>query len=167
MITELRVSGLRIVLEKTPLVEVRNRFGGTIGYKGDAGDFLSWLCLHGTDLRGKWVLWLTSDEIDGGSVGGFRLQRVEHAAEFDKRCQMLPEKQGGVELPIALQLGIEEAKVVSILGEPTRRSSQTFLYLHEHEEMIHNQPYWAANSVAVLLRGGIAWAIEVRKSTTS
>src|ERR1700686_4858535 len=58
MITGLRVSGLRIVLEDTGLAAVQRHTGGIIGHRGDGGDSLSWLCLHGTSPQGDWVLWL-------------------------------------------------------------------------------------------------------------
>ena len=166
MIRGLRVSGLRIVLENTELTEVQKRIGGTIGHRGDADTALSWLCLHGTGPRGNWILWLMSGEMDAGSVGGFRWQRVERAAQVDKKCQTLPEG-GIVELPAALRLGVEEAGVLHNFGQPTERIGNALLYLHEHEATIRNAPYTAMNTLVVLLRGGVVWAIEAWKSTTS
>jgi hypothetical protein len=108
-----------------------------------------------------------SGEIDAGTVGGFRWQHVERKAQLDARCQTLPEGPGGVELPVALRLGITEAEVQHIFGQPTTRLGNALLYLHEHELTAHNQPYTAMNTLAVLLHGGVVWAIEVWKSTTS
>jgi hypothetical protein len=167
MIAGLRVSGQTIVLEDTDLAAVQRHTGGTIGHWGDASDSLSWLCLHGTGPQGDWVLWLMSGEIDGGTVGGFRWQHVERQAQFDTRCQTLPEGRGGVELPVALQLGVTEARVRRIFGEPSAKLGNALLYLHEHELTAHNEPYTAMNTLAVHLRGGVMWAIEVRKSTIS
>jgi hypothetical protein len=167
MITSLKVSGLRIVLEDTKLKAAEKRLGGTIGHRGDAGDSLDWLCLHGTGARGDWVLWLMSGEIDAGSVGGVRWQRVGRVAKIDAKCQMLAEGRRDVELPAALRLGIGEAAVLHALGEPSKRLDNALLYLHEREKTIHNQPYTATNTIAILLRGGAVWAIEVWKSTTS
>jgi hypothetical protein len=149
MITGLRVSGQTIVLEDTDLASVQKHTGGTIGHRGDAGDSLSWLCLHGTGPQGDWVLWLMSGEIDGGTVGGFRWQHVERKPQLDTRCQTLSEGRGGVELPVALQLGITEAAVRHIFGEPTAKLGNALLYLHEHELTAHNEPYTAMNTLVV------------------
>jgi hypothetical protein len=167
MITALRVSGQRIVLEHTNLEAVRKHTGGTIGHKGDASESVSWLCLHGTGRQGDWVLWLMSGEIDGGTVGGFHWQHLDRNAQFDMRCQMMPAGQGSVELPIALKLGTTEAGVEHILGQPTARLGNTLFYQHEHEETTHNAPYISLNTLAVLLHEGTVQAIEVWKSTTS
>lgn len=167
MITALRVSGQRIVLEHTNLEAVRKHTGGTIGHSGDASESVSWLCLHGAGRQGDWVLWLMSGEIDGGTVGGFRWQHVDRNAQFDTRCQMLPEGRGSVELPIALKLGTTEAGVEHIFGQPTARLGNALLYQHEHETTIHNEPYTAMNTLAVLLHAGTVQAIEVWKSTIS
>jgi hypothetical protein len=166
IITGLRVSGIGIALEGSELAAVKTRAGGTIGHRGDAATALSWLCFHGINPEGDWVLWLMSGEMDGDSVGGFRWQSIGHATEVDRRCQTLPEGQGGVELPVPLRLGMGEAGVLDTLGHPTNRLGNTLLYLHEHEGKIRNEPYTAMNTVAVLLRGGVVWAIEVWKSTT-
>jgi hypothetical protein len=167
MIKGLRVSGLKIVLEDTELAVVQSHIGGTIGHRGDAGDSLSWLCLHGIDPQGDWVLWLMSGEIDAGTVGGFRWQRVESKAKLDARCKALPEGRDGVELPVVLRLGITEDGVRHIFGQPSTRLGNAALYSHEHEGTIRNEPFTAMNTLAVLLRGGVVWAIEVWKSTTS
>ena len=167
MITALRVSGQKIVLEHTNLEAVRKQTGGTIGHRGDASESLSWLCLHGAGRQGDWALWLMSGEIDGGTVGGFRWQHVDRNAQFDMRCQMLPEGQGSVELPIALKLGTTEAEVEHIFGQPTARLGNALFYQHEHKETIHNAPYTSINTLVVLLHKGMVEAIEVWKSTTS
>jgi hypothetical protein len=163
----LQLPGLRIFLDSTQLTAVQRRLGGTIGSRGDAGDALHWLCFHGTDGKGGWLLWLESGEINGGAVGGFRWQRAGRTARFDARCRALPDGRRGVELPITLQLGIGEAGALHTLGSPTKRLGGTLLYLHEHEETIHGEPYTATNTLAVLLRGGVVWAIEAWKSTSS
>jgi len=167
MITALRVSGQRIVLEHTNLEAVRKHTGGTIGHNGDGGDSLSWLCLHGTGRQGDWALWLMSGEMDGGAVGGFLWQHVDRNAQFDTRCQVLTEGRGSIELPIALKLGTTEAGVEHILGQPTARLGNALLYQHRHEEIIHNAPYTSMNTLAVILHQGKVQAIEVWKSTTS
>lgn len=77
MIASLRLSGVTITLEgESELEALPARFGGEIGSQGDAADSLGWLCLHGSDAVGPWVLWLESGEIDGPYVGGFQWRRV-------------------------------------------------------------------------------------------
>src|SRR5438094_6607459 len=100
IVTGLRVSGIGIVLEETELDAVKSRAGGTIGHRGDAGDSLSWLCFHGTGIEGASVLWLMSGEMDAGSVGGFRWQRLDQTASVDNRCQPLPQGNQGIPSPI-------------------------------------------------------------------
>jgi hypothetical protein len=80
MSTSLSLSGVTIPLEEESELEaLQVRFSGEIGSQGDAGDYLGWLCFHGSDAIGPWGLWLES-EIDGpysaDSGGGApRLQR--------------------------------------------------------------------------------------------
>src|SRR5450755_632265 len=119
--------------------DVRTHLGGTIGHTGDAAAYQEWLCFHGTDSKGRWVLWLESGEIDGGMVGSFQWQRLAKHAEIDQRCRML--QNAAVELPIALQLGITEKEVLKTLGAPTVRRGDRLIYVHEHDESIRNEPY--------------------------
>ena len=167
MITSLRVAGQRIVLEETDLKAVQSRLGGTIGHSGDGADSVAWLCLGGSGVHGRWVLWLMGDEISGGTVGGFRWQQVEPAARFDPKCQVLPRDRSQVELPIAIQLGTSESDVVRILGPPTRKLGDTLWYLHEHALTIKNQPCTLVNDLSLTLHGGMVRAVQAWKSTTS
>lgn len=70
-----------------------------------------------------------------------------------------------VELPIPLHLGMPQTAVLTTLGEPTSRLHDAFLYMHQHEETINNEPYTSINSVIVVFRDGALWAIEVQKTT--
>jgi hypothetical protein len=167
MITSLHVSGVSVSLEHTELQAMQARFGGEIGSKGDAADSLGWLCLHGNDATGAWVLWLESGEMDGPSIGAFHWRRVVANAEFDKRCQALPDSSSNVELPINLRLGTPEADVVRLLGRPTSRKDGTLLYEHEHEESLHGEPHTSLNLVIVVVRKGVVCAIEAHQTTMS
>jgi hypothetical protein len=69
MVRALRISDLNVKLEETNMNQVQQRFGGTFGVQGDAGDSLEWLCLSGRDAGGRFVLWLKSGEMDAGTVG--------------------------------------------------------------------------------------------------
>src|ERR1700746_2211381 len=139
------------------------RFGGEVGSEGDAAKSLGWLCLHGNDAAGPWALWLESGEMDGSSIGAFHRRRVVASAEFDQRCQALPDAESNVELPVNLRLGIPEAEVVRMLGRPTSRKDGTLLYEHEHKESIHGEPYTSLNIVSVVVRNGVVWAIEAHQ----
>jgi hypothetical protein len=165
MVAAFRISDLRISLEKTEMQDVASRLGGTLAGKGDAGLSDEWLCFYGNDPDGRWVLWLESGEIDGGTVGRFQWQRLNKNAILDKRGQSL----GGakVELPIPLRLGVTEAEVLKTLGKPSARTADRFIYLHEHQSSIQGEPYTSDNVVAILFRAGRAWAIEVSKTTSS
>ena len=167
MVGAFRVSNFPIEFEETKMDDVRTRLGGTIGHKGDAGDYLEWLCFHGTDPEGRWVLWLESGEIDGGMVGSFRWERLPVNAELDQRCRMLQRKAGGMVLPIRLRLGTTEKDVLKALGTPTVRRGDRLIYVHEHDETIRGEPFTSNNTVEVHLRGGTVCAIEASKTVSS
>ena len=167
MITSLNISNVQIVLEETELKTAQARLGGDIGQKGDASEYNAWLCLHGVDERGPWVLWLQSGEIDGPYIGGFQWRRAPPEAQFDRRCQALGEADSQIKMPTGLRLGISEAKVLHTLGKPNLRKGDTFLYEHEHNGTIGREPYTSVNSVIVELRHGLVWAIYVDKTTSS
>jgi hypothetical protein len=167
MIGKLRVFKTDILLEETEIAQIQEKFGGELGSEGDAGDFLAWLCLRGSDETGPWVLWLESSEIDGGGIGAFQWRRVARDAKFDKRCAVLPGVLRVVELPVPLHLGMAEAKVVQLLGRPTARQGKALLDIKEHEGLLHGVPFWEYNAVTLVIRDGAVWVIQVQKSTTS
>jgi hypothetical protein len=165
MLATLRVSDLPITLEDTKMEDVRTILGGTFGGRGDAGESDQWLCLNGADSSGRWVLWLESGEIDGGTVGSFQWQRLDQGAKLDRRCRLLGDAK--VVLPIALRLATGEAEVLKTLGQPTVRQGDRLIYVHEHQESIRGEPFTSFNIVSILLRAERAWAIEVSKTTTN
>jgi hypothetical protein len=163
MASHLRVSDMTVVLQETHMTDVQRRFGGTFGQEGDAAGSLEWLCLRGGDATGQWVLWLESGEMDADTVGSFQWRRVTRGAKFDERCALLPQANGGVGFPIALDLGTSEAKLLHVLGQPTSRQGNTLLYVHEHEGLDHKKPFTELNTASVVIRNGRVWAIEVLK----
>jgi hypothetical protein len=166
MIGSLRVANLPIVLEETNLEDVQKRFGGTIGDSGDAGDALGWLCLYESNKDGPWILWLTSSEINGPTIGGFQWRRLSIQETPDQRCSQLREDKGRIELPIALHLGMTELEVQKILGRPTVTRGKTLFFCHEHQKVIRKENYTVWNGVAIVFRYGVVWAIEVAKTTS-
>ena len=51
-----------------------------------------------------------------------------------------------------------------ILGRPTVVRGKTFIFCHDHQEIINKVAYDASNNVAVVFRGSVVWAIEVSKT---
>jgi hypothetical protein len=167
MIKGLKVAGWPIALEKTELVEAQRHFGGTIGSRGDAGEALGWLCLYRRDRDASWVLWLESSEVDGPTIGSFRWQRLSVDSEMDRRCELLSKEGASISLPLALQLGMKEADVVTKLGKPSSHRGDTAIYAHEHSLIIHSEPYTLSNDVLIVYRNAVTWAIEAVHTTVS
>lgn len=166
IVTSLRIAMLQIVLEETMLTEVRDRLGGTIGQRGDAGEFLQWLCYTNNDSGGPWILWLESSEIDGGTIGGVELSRMSRTETPDKRCSQLP-KGAKVNLPSGLHLGMSPKDVEMRLGRPSMAHGEALIFEHEHKEVISSQPYTFSNTVTFVLHGAAVWAINIRKLTSN
>jgi hypothetical protein len=166
MIVSLRVADMPIILEDTKLEDAHMRFGGKIGSRGDAGDAEGWLCLHGTDTDGPWIFWLTSGEVDGPAIDGFQWRRLSPNEVPDHRCRLIPQGKEGIKLPIAIRLGITEQEVKQLLGQPSYTRDKTLIFSHEHHKLINKEPYTVSNDVAVVLRDGMVWAMEVASSTS-
>lgn len=167
MIGSLRVGRFPVILEATKLEDAQRHFGGTIGRRGDGGESEAWLCLHGKDAIGPWVLWLDSGEIDGPAIGGFQWRRLVPDQRPDRRCQLIRKGGGTVELPLAVHLGMTDVEVRKALGHPTLEQNRTFFFFHEHQETIDKLPYTSDNSVAIVIRNGSVSAIEVSKTTSN
>ncbi len=166
MIASLLLSDVKVLLEETLMDTIQAKFGGEVGARGDASESLRWLCVHGVDEVGPWVLWLESGEIDGPYIGGFQWRRLSGAATFDMRCASLPDT-AKVVLPINLRLGTSREEVLNVLGKPTWQTANIFLYEHEHEETIRGEPYDSWNSVIIAIRNGVIEAIDVTKTTSN
>jgi hypothetical protein len=167
MIGKLRVANMPIVLEETRLRDAQKRLGGTIGHRGDAGDAEAWLCLHGVDAKGSWILWLTSGEIDGPAIGGFQWKRLALDEIPDRRCRLIPREMGGIELPLALHPGMTEAEVRKTLGRPTLARGRELIFWHEHQEVIQGISYTSDNTVGVNFNDGIATEVDVVKTISN
>jgi hypothetical protein len=169
VVSTFRVSGYDITLEKTSMKDVEQHLGGVIGKRGDAGDALEWLCFHGADATGGWVLWLESAEIDGESVGSFQWQRLSNRDVLDTRCHTLRKEDSVIQLRLSLKLGAKSSEVLKSLGSPTSEDRERLIYLHEHEvgkTARAEASFISPNIVVVHLRNGIVWAIQVSKTTS-
>jgi hypothetical protein len=167
MITRITVAGARITLESTNLETIRKRFGAAAGRQGDAGDAITWLCFHGKDDGGAWGLWLTSSEIDGTAIGGFKWQRLPANASIDPRCKSLDQATSAIILPIPIHLGLAESQVDAVMGKPSGRYHGISIYVHEHNLTLHNEPYSADNTVLVSYRNGALWSIAADYTISS
>ena len=141
--------------------------GAKLAEKEMPGALLEWLCFHGTDAIGGWVLSLESGEIDGGYVGSFQWQRLSSRDVLDSRCHALRGTTSAITLPLSLRLGAKKAEVLKMLGEPTVIETERLIYLHEHEGTIRGEPFTTSNIVVVHLRNGIVWAIRAVKTSSS
>ena len=167
MVSHLKVANWPITLEKTMLTDAQRRFGGSLGHSGDASKFLEWLCLYKRNVEDGWVLWLTSGEIDGGAIGGFVWRRMSATQKIDSRCTELNAEQATVMLPIPLKLGMTRTQVEQLLGKPSSRFRNTFMYDHEHEGRIRDRPYTWDNSIDIVYRRGVVQAIQVDLTISS
>jgi hypothetical protein len=167
MITSLSVAEYPITLGETRLSDLQKRFGGAIGTKGDAGDFLQWLCFANGNHSRPWVLWLESGEMDDGTVAGFHWSRLAREAKVDGRCRQLGESEARVQLPLAIRPAMVEKEVFAILGSPTARKGNSRLYVHEHEESVKGETFFNTNTVELSLRNGRLTSIGVWNSTTN
>lgn len=167
MVGTLQVAKTPIILEKTKLEDIRRQFGGTIGYRGDAAAAEAWLCLHGSETDGDWILWLTSGEMHGlTNIGGFYWRRIGSNEVPDRRCSSLTHEEGEVILPIPLTLGMTGEEVRQLLGQPSAVWGDRLLYDHEHQRVIRKEPWTVYNEVIVTIRKNAVWAIEVSKLTS-
>jgi hypothetical protein len=166
MVKALRISDLNVELEQTNMKQVQERFGGTYGTQGDAGNSLAWLCLSGHDVGGPFVLWLKSGEMDAGTVGSVQWRRVPNEARLDARCGSLSEADK-VNLPLSLRPGMSQSELFEVLGRPTVRNGNTLLYVHEHDEVGKSGPFTVLNTVSIVLQDDAVWAIEVLKVSMS
>jgi len=165
MFSSFRLSGYNIIFEETSMESVQKHLGGVTGHRGDAGDFLEWLCFHGADAAGPWVLWLESGEIDGGSVGSFQWQRLSNRDVPDSRCHALSGE--AVNLPLSFRLGSKKTEVLKNLGHPTFTDTERLIYLYEHEGTIRGELFTTSNIVVVYIRHGLIWAIQASKTSSS
>jgi hypothetical protein len=166
MLKSLRVSTVGVTLEQTRLDKVGQALGAEIGAKGDAGDAMQWLCLRGKRGGNDWILWLESGEIDGGYVGSFQWQSISGAAKIDDRCHGFT-GTAAIKLSLPLKLGMTEAELLKVLGQPSLRRGERFIYLHEHEGSSNGIPFDSSNIVIVRIRAGKVTSIAVSKTTSS
>lgn len=162
----LSLAGFPIWLDHTKRENARRNLGGTAASSGDAGDWEGWLCYQGTDHVGKWVLWLTSDEINGDAIGGFTWKRVEPGESVDSRCKSLP-SPNPIRLQFGLRLGMTKANAARVLGKPTSERKSEQFYRHSHEETIKADHYTVDNGIELKMRSGIVIQIAAFETSSN
>ena len=115
MIGKLQVASTSIVLNKTSRTEAQKALGGTVGMQGDAGDWEAWLCYHGRNSSGRWMLWLLSSEVDNENVSGFQWMQISQGQTPDRRCKLIP-GENSVSVPLAIHPSLTESVARRVLG---------------------------------------------------
>lgn len=168
MISSLRIANLPVILETTKLEDAQKRLGGAIGSRGDGGDSEAWLCIHGSDQDGPWIFWLTSGEIEGLTyISGFQWRHLSDSETPDRRCSLLPQDKGRIELPDTLHPGMTEAEARKVLGRPSLAQGNLLIYCHEHQKIIHKLPYSVENTIGIVLHSGVVQEIDAVKISSS
>jgi hypothetical protein len=167
MIGTLLVANLPIFLESTTLEDVHKRLGGTIGVSGDPAKSDSWLCFVGKDTGGSWIFWLTSHAAQGPAIAGFQWRRMAANETPDRRCRLLKESDGGIELPIGLYPGMSEGEARKVLGDPSLIQGETLVFECRHQETRNDVSHTLDNTIAIVIHDGMVVAIQVSKATSS
>jgi hypothetical protein len=163
MIGKVQVGSTPIVLNKTPRAEAQRMLGGSAGVQGDAGDWEAWLCYHGRDAHGRWMLWLLSGEVDNENVSGFQWMQLSSGQIPDHRCKLIAGHKP-VSLPIAIWPGMIEAEARRVLGRPTLVSGNLLQYSYEHDQKIEQLDYTVTNDVNLVLEKDKVKSIQVWRS---
>jgi hypothetical protein len=163
MLKTLRVSTVGMTLEETRLDKVGQLLGGETGAKGDAGDAVHWLCVHGKDGRSDWILWLESGEIDRGYIASFQWQSLSSGARVDRRCHSLGAATA-IKLGLPIKLGMTQSEVLRVLGKPSLMRGDRLIYLHEHEVTLKGVPFDSSNIVMVRVDGGRVVELRISRS---
>ena len=166
IITMLRIGRIDISLEDTELSAAEKSLGAKVGRRGDASQYVAWLCFHGKDSNGRFALWLESSEIAGGVIDGFAVRRIPSTATPDRRWRVLQPDETVMTAPIQVHLGMTKAQVLKVMGQPTAIDGNILIFEHEHNETIRGEPFTADNTVYAQLDNGIAARIQVWKDTT-
>jgi hypothetical protein len=137
--------------------------GGTVGTRGDAGDWEAWLCYYGRNSNGRWTLWLLSSEVDSENVSGFQWMQLTPGQIPDHRCNLIP-GDSPVRPSIAIQPGMSESEARRSLGKPTLFSGNLLEYSYEHNQIIDQLDYTVTNDVNLVLERGKVRSIQVWRS---
>ncbi len=102
-VSRMTAGSLTVLLEVTPLGQIRQRFGGTIEHSGGAGNASSWLCYASKNTGPKpLVFWFVSNSEMSG--GGQRVTQVAVQADpsgaVPEGCSWAPASLTGVDLGI-------------------------------------------------------------------
>lgn len=168
MVGTLQVSGVPVVLEKTTLDELRQRFGGMLGTRGEGGKAEAWLCYRGSNGDRHWIIWLTSGGIEGRTrINGFQWETLAADENPDSRCQALPKDGAGIQLPVAIYPGMTGEAARKILGQPTVTRSNLLIFLYQHRKSMFRPKPIVQNTMAVAVRDELVQEIDVERITSN
>ncbi len=159
LIPALGMDNREIVLDRTPLAEAAQWFKARIGQRGDASEFLRWVCIAGRDAEGRWKLWLESGEIHGDAVGAFQLRRIGAAERIDAKCVS---SRASLRNPAGLRLGMSRADVRRILGDSSG-TPPMIAYLYEHPG---GNGFTIESMTSVVFANDVVTAFEVWRTET-
>src|SRR3974390_2343943 len=163
LLTSFRVRGYVIALDETAMKDVQGRLGGQIGSREDHRDALEWLCYHGADAGGRWVLWLENDEMNGSFVGSFQWAQLSKSDVLDPRCHLL-DGSGQIKLPLSrLVLGTAQSEILESLGPPSVKNAERFVYLHRHAVTVKTggrEPFISSNMLIIFFSNGAVRAVQ-------
>lgn len=153
------LGSLRVVLEETPLADVRKAISpAVLDRSGDASEAMVWLCYTIPGTAAATRLWLMSSGEDD-SVFGVSVVRLAPRSRPAKRCPSLPAKFRPVSFDRGLALGMSAAQLTQALGEPSQRVKDWWIYHHESKIFARIQgeegEFIIFNTAYVRLKGGV------------
>lgn len=160
LIPKIGIGDVQVILDITPLLDVVSRFKAQPGHRGDANDSLDWICLHGKNARGGWILWLESGEIHVNRIGAFQLRRLEPNQRVDARCRIV---NAVLQIPSELRLGMSREEVRRMLGGSIGAQA-TSSYVYEREDP---NGVTVESIVTVAFTENVVVAFEVWKTETN
>lgn len=166
MIRGLHVGTTSIIFNETARDSAQKALGGTVGMEGDAGDWEAWLCYHGRNSHGRWILWLLSSELDNDNVSGILWMRLSANESVDSRCKLIS-GEDAVTLPILLEPGMSESDLRLTLGKPTFASQNIREYLHEHHEIVDHRDFTVTNDIDMIIEDGAVRSIQVWRDSVN
>lgn len=162
-VVPVRLGSFVVTLEKTTLEEVIAAAGaGNINERGDASEALSWIC-YCVSGPISYRLWLTSNEIGGGSVNnGMIAVKNESSGQVNKGCPELPSALLPVRMSNGIWIGSQEQSIRRKVGDQKVKSS--FLI---YDYIGKRDNFDVGGFVLIRLKNGQAEAIYMTHITTN
>lgn len=165
LIASVDVAHVHVVLEQSSLDSIRERLGGTMGQKGEAGNNQKWLCYYERHAAAPWAIWLTGGELEVRHVMGFDWEVIPRSAVFDDRCQALP-AGATIELPVAIELGQKRSAALAVLGRSGKGNRSDRYFVHSFTVTRRSVPWTTINGVRIRIRNDVVTVIAAWRVTT-